>query len=66
MTVRTELAAADDNYVSRLSVHIHPASAVGRDPRRTEEAGILVHVQWDAPYMVGFEHAFAQIMDEAE
>jgi hypothetical protein len=65
-TVRTELAATDDDDVSRLVVHVHPAASVGRDPRRTEEAGILVHVEWDAPYMVGFEQAFAQVVDEAE
>ena len=44
MRVRTELAATDDNDMSRLSVHIHPAAPVGRDPRRSEKAGILVHV----------------------
>jgi hypothetical protein len=64
--VRTELAATDDNDVSRLFVHLHPAASIRRDPRRTEEAGILVHIQWDTPYMVGLEQTFAQIMDEAE
>jgi hypothetical protein len=66
MAVLTELAATDDNDMSRLCVHIHSAAPVGGDPRCTEETGILVHVQWDAPYMVGFEYAFAQIMDESE
>lgn len=44
MAVRTELAATDDNDVSGLVVHVHSAAPVGRDPRGTEEAGILVHV----------------------
>lgn len=66
MKVRTELAAADNDDVSRLVVHVHPAASDGRDPRRTKKAGILVHVEWDAPYMVGFEHTFAQIVNKAE
>ena len=44
MEVRTELAATDDNDVSGLFVDVHSAAAVGRDPRGTKEAGILVHV----------------------
>ena len=65
-TARTELAATDDNDMSRVFVDIHPAASVSRDSRRTEEAGILVHIEWDAPDMVGFEQALAQVVDEAK
>jgi hypothetical protein len=65
-TGRTELAATDDDDVSGLVVDIHPAAAVCGDAGGAEEAGVLVHVEWDAADMVGFEQALTKVVDEAE